>query len=198
MTGFVADPGVVVSGGDLPAIASRLDSLAKRKGITIYAISGYRTPAHSVAVGGFANDPHTQHEAVDIGVNSQLRASAAQLTDADLASVGLTRPFPGAQEINHIQLSSHATNANAIVDGVGKAAGTVKDKVTGATAGLAKDTVSALWSAVGADGARALLYVLLVVAGAALAVIGIARATGLGQDVKWAAKTTGKLAAAAL
>ena len=75
----------------------------------IYGISGYRTPAHSVAVGGFADDPHTKGEAEDIGVNSLLRSSAAQITEAQLAQYGLYRPFdpsddPGNTEVNHIQL----------------------------------------------------------------------------------------------
>jgi hypothetical protein len=83
--------------------------LARALGIVIYGISGYRTPAHSVAVGGFADDPHTRGEAEDIGVNSLLRSSAAQITEAQLAQYGLYRPFdpsddPGNTEVNHIQL----------------------------------------------------------------------------------------------
>ena len=78
-------------------------------GVTIYGISGYRTPAHSVAVGGFADDPHTRGEAEDIGVNSLLRSSAAQISEAQLARFGLYRPFdpsddPSNSEVNHIQL----------------------------------------------------------------------------------------------
>jgi hypothetical protein len=77
--------------------------------VTIYGISGYRSPAHSVAVGGFANDPHTQGKAEDIGVNSLLRSSAAQISGTELARFGLYRPFdpsddPGNSEVNHIQL----------------------------------------------------------------------------------------------
>ena len=77
--------------------------------MTIYGIIGYRTPQHSVAVGGFADDPHTRGEAEDIGVNSLLRSSAAQISEAQLARFGLYRPFdpsddPGNSEVNHIQL----------------------------------------------------------------------------------------------
>ena len=77
--------------------------------MTIYGISGYRTPAHSVAVGGFADDPHTKGEAEDIGVGSLLRSSAAQISEAELARFGLYRPFdptddPNNTEVNHIQL----------------------------------------------------------------------------------------------
>lgn len=104
MAGFTADPGTQQSEGVLPTLTSRLNTLAKRLGVTIFGISGYRTPAHSVAVGGFADDPHTQAKAEDIAVNSQERASAGIITESQLESVGLTRPFAGAQEVNHIQL----------------------------------------------------------------------------------------------
>src|SRR5581483_10173927 len=107
--GFVADPGTVQNVGQLPALTARLNQLAKALNVTIYGISGYRTPAHSVAVGGFADDPHTKGEAEDIGVNSLLRSSAAQISEAELARYGLYRPFdptdnPGNTEVNHIQL----------------------------------------------------------------------------------------------
>jgi hypothetical protein len=107
--GFVADPGTTQNVGALPVLTARLDALAKALRVTIYGISGYRTPAHSVAVGGFADDPHTKGEAEDIGVNSLLRSSAAQISEADLARYGLYRPFdpsddPNNTEVNHIQL----------------------------------------------------------------------------------------------
>ena len=107
--GFVADPGTTQSVGQLPVLTSRLDQLAQALRVVIYGISGYRTPAHSVAVGGFADDPHTKGEAEDIGVNSLLRSSAAQISEAQLARYGLYRPFdpsdnPGNTEVNHIQL----------------------------------------------------------------------------------------------
>lgn len=95
--------------GELPVITERLNELGVKLGMTIYGISGYRTPAHSVAVGGYADDPHTKGEAEDIGVDSQLRSSAAQISEAQLASVGLYRPFdpsddPNNTEVNHVQL----------------------------------------------------------------------------------------------
>lgn len=107
--GFVADPGTNQSVGELPVITAELDALAKALGVTIYGISGYRTPAHSVAVGGYATDPHTQGKAEDIGVNSLLRSSAAQISEAELAKFGLYRPFdpsddPNNTEVNHVQL----------------------------------------------------------------------------------------------
>jgi Peptidase M15 len=107
--GFVADPGTVQDVGQLPELTARLNALALALHVTIYGISGYRTPAHSVAVGGFADDPHTKGEAEDIGVGSLLRSSAAQISEAELARFGLYRPFdpsddPNNSEVNHIQL----------------------------------------------------------------------------------------------
>jgi hypothetical protein len=107
--GFVADPGTSQTEGQLPILTARLNALALSLHVTIYGISGYRTPAHSVAVGGFADDPHTKGEAEDIGVNSLLRSSAAQISEAQLAQYGLYRPFdptddPNNTEVNHIQL----------------------------------------------------------------------------------------------
>jgi hypothetical protein len=107
--GFIADPGTSQTEGQLPTLTAQLNGLGKALGITIYGISGYRTPAHSVAVGGFADDPHTRGEAEDVGVNSLLRSSAAQISEAELARFGLYRPFdpsddPNNTEVNHIQL----------------------------------------------------------------------------------------------
>jgi Peptidase M15 len=107
--GFVADPGTQQTEGELPIITARLAELGRALGVTIYGISGYRTPAQSVAVGGFADDPHTQGLAEDIGVNSLLRSSAAQISEAELAKFGLYRPFdpsdnPSNTEVNHLQL----------------------------------------------------------------------------------------------
>jgi hypothetical protein len=109
LPGFIADPGTSQTQGELPTLTAALDALGKALGVTIYGISGYRSPAHSVAVGGFANDPHTQGKAEDIGVNSLLRSSAAQISGAELARFGLYRPFdpsddPNNSEVNHIQL----------------------------------------------------------------------------------------------
>ena len=107
--GFIPDPGTSQTQGQLPLLTARLDALAKALGVTIYGISGYRTPAHSVAVGGYAHDPHTQGKAEDIGVNSLLRSSAAQIRETDFARFGLYRPFDPSgdannTEVNHIQL----------------------------------------------------------------------------------------------
>ncbi|MGZ6565710.1 MAG: D-Ala-D-Ala carboxypeptidase family metallohydrolase, partial [Solirubrobacteraceae bacterium] len=89
LPGFIADPGTSQIQGELPQLTAALNALGKALDVTIYGISGYRSPAHSVAVGGFANDPHTQGKAEDIGVNSLLRSSAAQISEAELARFGL-------------------------------------------------------------------------------------------------------------
>jgi peptidase M15-like protein len=111
--GFVADPGTIQDVGQLPELTGQLNALGKALEVTIYGISGYRTPAHSVAVGGYADDPHTKGEAEDIGVNSLLRSSAAQISEPELARYGLYRPFdptddPNNTEVNHVQLIPHS------------------------------------------------------------------------------------------
>lgn len=217
-SGFRPGAGTDFTSGDEPEIARRLDQLAKRLGVVIYGISGARTPAHSVAVGGFANDPHTKAQAADIGVGGMLRASAAQLTDAQLASVGLVRPFAGATEINHVQLkpgtqgqsvgskivkgaTSGAAAAGgaiagapgAVVGAVGAAAGAVG--VPGPS-DLATSLVNTLWGAVKDDAAKAMLYLFLVGGAVVLAVTGVNHALGgaPARAVKGAAKGAAELA----
>ncbi|MFL5910760.1 MAG: D-Ala-D-Ala carboxypeptidase family metallohydrolase [Gaiellaceae bacterium] len=207
MAGFVPVKGTDWGRGDTPEIAKRLDRLAKRLGVTIYGISGYRSPGHSIEVGGFANDPHTKGQAGDIGVNSQLRASASQLTDAQLASVGLYRPFGGADEINHVQLASEGKSTmRTIVDAVGHTGASVAGALVGPAAKPAGDLVTNLggdaaaqvdqaaadeagkiagsliddvWKSVEPRAAYAGLFVLLVGAGVWLAVTGLSRSSGL-------------------
>lgn len=106
--GFVADPGTNFTVNQEPKLVTELRKLGEYLNTTIYGISGYRSPQHSVEVGGFANDPHTRGEAVDIGVGSNSRESASRLTAGLLAKFGLYRPFypASAAEINHIQLIS--------------------------------------------------------------------------------------------
>ncbi len=96
--GFFPEPGKDYSHGQEPAIAARLDALGKALHLHLVGLSGYRTPAHSVAVGGFANDPHTRGAASDTpGVEG--------VPESTLRKFGLTRPFPGAAEADHIQLA---------------------------------------------------------------------------------------------
>jgi hypothetical protein len=95
--GFFPAAGTDYSVNEEPAIAARLDALGIALHLHLIGISGYRSPAHSVAVGGFADDPHTRGEASDTpGVEG--------VPESVLERFGLTRPFPGAHEADHIQL----------------------------------------------------------------------------------------------
>jgi len=82
--------------GEEPTIAARLDALGKALQLHLIGISGYRTPQHSVEVGGFADDPHTHGEASDTpGVEG--------VPESTLEEFCLTRPFAGPREADHIQ-----------------------------------------------------------------------------------------------
>jgi peptidoglycan hydrolase CwlO-like protein len=95
--GFFPAPGTNYSVGDEPEIARRLDRLGKDLHLHLIGLSGYRTPQHSVEVGGFANDPHTRGQASDTpGIEG--------VSEATLNHYGLTRPFAGAAEADHVQL----------------------------------------------------------------------------------------------
>jgi peptidoglycan hydrolase CwlO-like protein len=96
--GFFPAPGTDYSVGEEPAIAARLDRLGKALHLHLIGISGYRSPQHSVEVGGFADDPHTRGQASDTpGVEG--------VPEQTLRQFGLTRPFPGPAEADHIQLA---------------------------------------------------------------------------------------------
>ncbi|WCB92619.1 hypothetical protein DSM104299_01316 [Baekduia alba] len=95
--GFFPAAGTNYSVGNEPALAARLDVLGKALHLHLIGLSGYRSPQHSVEVGGFADDPHTRGEASDTpGVES--------VPEATLRHYGLTRPFAGAAEADHVQL----------------------------------------------------------------------------------------------
>ncbi len=95
--GFFQAPGTNYSVGEEPTIAARLNTMGKALHLHLIGISGYRSPQHSVEVGGFANDPHTRGEASDTpGVEG--------VPESTLKQFGLTRPFPGPAEADHIQL----------------------------------------------------------------------------------------------
>jgi TolA-binding protein len=94
--GFFPAPGTNYSVNQEPIIAARLDALGLALQLHLIGVSGYRTPQHSVEVGGFADDPHTQGLASDTpGVEG--------VPEATLERFCLTRPFGGAREADHIQ-----------------------------------------------------------------------------------------------
>jgi peptidoglycan hydrolase CwlO-like protein len=95
--GFFQAAGTNYTAGVEPILAARLDALGRALHLHLIGLSGYRTPQHSVEVGGFPNDPHTQGRASDTpGVEG--------VSEATLNQFGLTRPFGGAAEADHIQL----------------------------------------------------------------------------------------------
>jgi hypothetical protein len=95
--GFFPAPGTNYAVGSEPELAGRLDRMCRALQLHCIGLSGYRTPQHSVEVGGFPNDPHTRGEASDTpGVEG--------VPEATLNRFGLTRPFGGAAEADHIQL----------------------------------------------------------------------------------------------
>jgi peptidoglycan hydrolase CwlO-like protein len=95
--GFFQAPGTDYSVGEEPILVAHLNTLGIALHLHLIGISGYRTPQHSVEVGGFADDPHTRGEASDTpGIEG--------VPQATLARFGLIRPFPGAAEADHIQL----------------------------------------------------------------------------------------------
>jgi peptidoglycan hydrolase CwlO-like protein len=96
--GFFPASGTDYAVNQEPIIAARLDALGRALGLHLIGVSGYRTPQHSVEVGGFADDPHTQGIASDTpGVEG--------VPEATLERFCLTRPFGGAREADHIQES---------------------------------------------------------------------------------------------
>ncbi len=95
--GFFPASGTNYSVGEEPTLAAHLNALGIALHLHLIGISGYRSPSHSVEVGGFADDPHTRGEASDTpGVEG--------VPEATLARFGLIRPFSGAAEADHIQL----------------------------------------------------------------------------------------------
>lgn len=94
--GFFPAPGTNYNVGEEPSIAARLDELGRVLQLHLIGVSGYRTPQHSVEVGGYADDPHTHGAASDTpGVEG--------VPESTLARFCLTRPFPGPREADHIQ-----------------------------------------------------------------------------------------------
>jgi septal ring factor EnvC (AmiA/AmiB activator) len=96
--GFFPAAGTDYTVNQEPIIAARLDALGRALDLHLIGVSGYRTPQHSVEVGGFADDPHTQGIASDTpGVEG--------VSEGTLEQYCLTRPFGGAREADHIQES---------------------------------------------------------------------------------------------
>jgi len=131
-----------ITQGKEPQIMSDLRKFSAEMREAVYVISAYRTPQHSVEVGGFADDPHTRGEAADIGLGAPTLASMEKVAEKQLEATGLYRPFVSdPAEINHVQLlaggpqgeiissaAGGATTSAAVAAAVKKIAGT---EVTG-------------------------------------------------------------------
>lgn len=95
-----------------PQLLADLQRVADILGVTLTVVSGYRTPAHSVAVGGFANDPHTRGIAADVYVGKiplGLYPGGVAATRAAGLVSGATPGFYNGQPDNeHVQLPSGA------------------------------------------------------------------------------------------
>jgi uncharacterized membrane protein (UPF0127 family) len=97
--GFFPAPTANYTVGSEPEIAARLDKLGEALHLHLTGLSGFRTPGHSVEVGGTADDPHTCGAASDT-------PGIEQVPESTLQQYGLTRPFPGdPREADHIQLA---------------------------------------------------------------------------------------------
>jgi hypothetical protein len=194
--GFFPAAGTNYTVGQEPIIAQRLNQLAKDMHLHLVGVSGYRTPAHSVEVGGFANDPHTKGQASDTpGVEN--------VPESTLEKYGLTRPFAGASEADHIQLLPDNKGPLRIDPNAPGAQQTIKkgleagrmaeeggtDAVSGGLANptgpskvaldAAKAVVSLIGEWFGEEFGKAVLYVVLAGGGAALIIAGVSRAAGL-------------------
>lgn len=175
--GFFPAAGTDYKTGHEAELSARLDALAKASKRRLVGISGYRTPARSVAVGGTASDPHTHAIASDTG-------GAESIPDAELRKFGLYRPMTtwhGKDERNHIQLLpgteskhlsadsskpdllhwllqppklndpflGHHVSATDLLSGPAKVAGAVlKGPVDAAAQATATATVNLLWDSV--------------------------------------------------
>lgn len=136
--GVVLDSGVNMTVNQEPRILSDLRQFSNEMGETVYVISGYRSPQHSVEVGGFADDPHTRGEAADIGLGAPTLASMYEVAESKLRAVGLFRPFypPDDAEANHVQLISGGVSGQG-----GGAAATVGQVTGGAGSSTARVVV---------------------------------------------------------
>lgn len=99
--GFFQAPGTNYSVGDEPEITRRLNRMGQALHLHLIGLSGYRSPQHSIEVGGFPNDPHTRGQASDT-------PGLEGVPEAVLNRFGLTRPFGGVAELDHVQLVGSA------------------------------------------------------------------------------------------
>jgi len=120
-----------------PALLRALDQVGAMLHSFVDIFSGYRTPAYSASVGGFAGDPHSRHVAVDATVGG--KPLGAALSAAQWGSLGVTsgnQPnfYQGKPDPTHVQLksgdqlgapaaTSTGGNLGTFIDGVLRAIG---------------------------------------------------------------------------
>lgn len=90
-----------------PKLLQAINKIAREKNFTVDIVSGWRSSAHSQAVGGFAGDPHTRGIAVDAYVNG--RPIGAVVSPAEWQSVGVESGnvpgfYKGKPDPEHLQL----------------------------------------------------------------------------------------------
>ena len=95
-----------------PELLQKLNQLAAQRKVIVTLTSAYRSNQHSIAVGGFAGDPHTRGIAVDATVNGKPIGNVIPATA--FAQVGLitgNQPnfFNGKPDPVHVQLPSAGT-----------------------------------------------------------------------------------------
>jgi hypothetical protein len=123
---------VAASGVDLSNVNAHLLSAVDRVlgllGVKGTVISGYRSPEHSVAVGGFANDPHTTGSALDIYVGGrplgQVPGAVAALSAAGLVSGNQPNFFHGQPDPAHVQLGGGGGTTPSVPPGAGSSSPT--------------------------------------------------------------------------
>lgn len=151
--GFIAEPGTNFTFGQEPKIVTALRALGNYLHQFVYGISGYRSPMHSLEVGGYANDPHTKGQAADIGVGSASRASAMAVTNSVLAKFGLWRPFDlsgqDPNEVNHVQLLPSLGGPYEAGSVPGTAGAGVARLIAGAASGSLGALISSAASSIG-------------------------------------------------
>jgi hypothetical protein len=90
-----------------PGFLSALDQAARAAGVVFDVFSGYRSPAYSVSVGGYSDDPHTRGVAADVSVAG--RPAGQVVPQQTFARFGLesgNQPnfYRGQPDPSHIQV----------------------------------------------------------------------------------------------
>lgn len=104
-----------------PAFLKSLDALSTKIGRNIEIFSGYRTPAHSVEVGGYSNDPHTRGVAVDAYALADSNIPLGQYASQSVfGSLGLESGFYWKKsDPAHVQVLNSGVNKSITTLGAG-------------------------------------------------------------------------------